>query len=185
MLRELGLLQVAQGRPTEALAFYRRSVRAALPENDHRSACRSYQYMAELYRARHQPDSSIYYARKALRLGQQLPFVVGIVRNSKLLTAIFESQRQPDSTLKYMRLLLTAQDSLHNPRRIKQLDAIGFAEQQRLRELEAERKQFEGTCTPPPCWRAWACCYWFPCCWAVATASSSTPTAACKASTSR
>ncbi|GGG50292.1 tetratricopeptide repeat-containing sensor histidine kinase [Hymenobacter glacieicola] len=144
VLRELGLLQVAQGHPDEALAFYRRSIRASIPENDHRSACRSYQYMAELYRARHQPDSSIYYARKALRLGQQLPFVVGIVRNSKLLTAIFEGRQQPDSTLKYMRLLLTAQDSLYNPRRIKQLDAIGFAEQQRLRELEEERNQLEG-----------------------------------------
>ncbi|GAB2784935.1 signal transduction histidine kinase [Hymenobacter luteus] len=144
VLRELGLLQVALGRPEAALRFYRQSVRAAAPENDRRSASRSYQYMAELYHARQQPDSSIYYARKALVLGQSLPFTVGIVRNSKLLTRAFGRQQQPDSTLKYMGLLLMAQDSLHNPQRIKQLDAIGFAEQQRLRQLEEERDKMAG-----------------------------------------
>ena len=40
-----------------------------------------------------------------------------------------------------MHVMLTAQDSLYDPRRIKQLDAIGFAEQNRLLELEAERGQ--------------------------------------------
>ncbi|MBX0289607.1 tetratricopeptide repeat protein [Hymenobacter sp. HSC-4F20] len=144
VLRELGRLHVAQGQPETALRFYRRSVRSASPENDRRSASRSYQYMAELYQARQQPDSSIYYARKALALGQSLPFMVGIVRNSKLLTQAFRQRQQPDSTLKYMGLLLMAQDSLHNPRRIKQLDALGFAEQQRLRQLEEERRAFAG-----------------------------------------
>lgn len=142
VLRELGLLEVAQGKPAAALDFYRRSVRAAVPENDRRSASRSYQYMAELYHDLHQPDSSIYYARKSLLLGRSLPFMVGIVRNSKLLTETFQRRQQPDSTLKYMRLLLTAQDSLYDPTRIKQLNVIGFGEQQRLRQLERERREF-------------------------------------------
>jgi len=139
VLREIGLLQLAQGHREAALSFYRRSARASLPENDQRSASRAYQYIAELYQARRQTDSSIYYARKALALARPLPFVVGVMRNSTLLTQAFEARRQPDSTLRYMRVMLTAQDSLHNPRRIKQLDAIGFAEQQRLQELETER----------------------------------------------
>ncbi|MET4104732.1 tetratricopeptide repeat protein [Hymenobacter sp. UYP22] len=143
VLRELGLLQVAQGHPDAALTFYRRSARAAFPENDRRSASRAYQYMAELFRARNQTDSSIFYARKALALAQTLPFIVGIVRNNKLLTETFEQLHQPDSSLRYMRGMLVAQDSLFNPRRIKQLDAIGFAEQQRLQELEAERAQLQ------------------------------------------
>lgn len=141
VLRELGLLEVAQGKPEQALTFYRRSVRAAIPENDRRSASRSYQYMAELYQDLRQPDSCIYYARKSLLLGRSLPFMVGIVRNSKLLTRAFERQRQPDSTLKYMRLLLTAQDSLYDPTRVKQLNVIEFREQQRLRQLERERRE--------------------------------------------
>ncbi|GAA3936746.1 tetratricopeptide repeat protein [Hymenobacter algoricola] len=142
VLRELGLLQAAQQHNAEALQYYRRSAQAAVPENDVRSACRAYQYMAELYGARAQPDSSVYYARKALRLGQQLPFVIAVVRTSSLLNEAFQAQQQADSALKYMRIMLTAQDSLYNPQRIKQLDAIGFAEQQRLRELEAERLQY-------------------------------------------
>ncbi|RSK49890.1 tetratricopeptide repeat-containing sensor histidine kinase [Hymenobacter rigui] len=141
VLRELGLLQHAQGHPEAALLYYRRSAKAAFPENDLRSASRAYQYMAELYQTLHQPDSSVHYARKALALANALPFVVGVVRNSTLLTQAFEARQQPDSTLKYMRAMLTAQDSLYNPRRIKQLDAIGFTEQQRLQELEDERTQ--------------------------------------------
>jgi two-component system NtrC family sensor kinase len=142
VLRELGLLQLALGHPDAALTYYRRSAQAAGPENDLRSACRAYQYMADLYQARQQPDSSVYYARKALRLGQSLPFIMGVVRTSALLTDIFRSRQEPDSTLKYMSIMLTAQDSLYNPQRIKQLDAIGFAEQQRLRQLEEEQASY-------------------------------------------
>ncbi|QDA59114.1 tetratricopeptide repeat-containing sensor histidine kinase [Hymenobacter jejuensis] len=142
VLRELGLLQASLGRDQQALRYYRLGAKAAVPENDLRSRCRSYQYMAELYRERHQTDSSVYYARKALAVGQALPFVVGIVRTSSLLANAFQARGQHDSTLKYMNIMLVAQDSLYNPQRIKQLDAIGFAEQQRLRQLEQEREQF-------------------------------------------
>ncbi|GAA4018629.1 hypothetical protein GCM10022408_35540 [Hymenobacter fastidiosus] len=142
VLRELGLLQATLQHTKEALNYYRRSAQAAVPENDLRSACRAYQYMAELYEARQQTDSSVYYARKALILGQQLPFVIGVVRTSSLLNKAFQARQQSDSALKYMRIMLTAQDSLYNPQRIKQLDAIGFAEQQRLRQLEEEQQQY-------------------------------------------
>ncbi|SNC62969.1 Histidine kinase-, DNA gyrase B-, and HSP90-like ATPase [Hymenobacter gelipurpurascens] len=145
VLRELGLLQVALGHPDAALAYYRRSAQAAGPENDLRSACRAYQYMADLYQTRQEPDSCTYYARKALQLGQSLPFIIGVVRTSSLLTDIFRSRNQPDSTLKYMSIMLMAQDSLYNPHRIKQLDAIGFAEQQRLRQLEDEQIQYRAS----------------------------------------
>ncbi|TGD80273.1 tetratricopeptide repeat protein [Hymenobacter wooponensis] len=142
VLRELGLLEVSLHHPTIALACYRRSAQAAAPENDLRSASRSYQYIAELYQQSNQLDSCVFYARKALALSQSLPFVLSVVRSSKLLTASFKTLNQGDSTLKYMSIMLMAQDSLYNPKRIKQLDAIGFAEQQRLRQLEDEQKAY-------------------------------------------
>ncbi|UOQ73155.1 tetratricopeptide repeat-containing sensor histidine kinase [Hymenobacter cellulosilyticus] len=143
VLREIGLLRASRGQPAEGLAYYRRSAQAAFPENDRRSACRAYQYMAELYYSRQQLDSSVFYARKSLMLAQSLPFIIGVVRTSELLTEAFQARQRTDSTLKYMRIMLQAEDSLYNPQRIKQLDAIGFAEQQRLRELELEHAQFE------------------------------------------
>ncbi|WP_400192982.1 ATP-binding protein [Hymenobacter sp. B81] len=142
VLRELGLLQASLGHPAAALAYYRRSAQAAVPENDVRSACRAFQYLAELYHRSGQTDSSVHYARRALALGQGLPYIIGVVRTSQLLSATFQQQGQRDSTLKYLRIMVAAQDSLYNPQRIKQLDAIGFAEQQRLRELEDERAQY-------------------------------------------
>ncbi|MCC3158749.1 tetratricopeptide repeat protein [Hymenobacter sp. 15J16-1T3B] len=142
VLRELGLLAVAQGRTSAAIDYYRRSVQAARPENDQRSACRAYQYLAELYRDRGQTDSCIFYARRALQTGQTLPYVVGVVRTSRLLADAFGARQQRDSTLKYFLIQQTAEDSLYNPQRIKQLDAIGFAEQQRLQQLEDERAEY-------------------------------------------
>ncbi|TGE04811.1 tetratricopeptide repeat protein [Hymenobacter fodinae] len=139
VLREMGLLEAALGHPTLALDYYRRSAQVAVPENDLRSASRSYQYIAELYKKTNQLDSCVFYARKALALSQSLPYVLSMVRSSKLLATSFESTGQGDSTLKYMRVMLMSQDSLYNPKRIKQLDAIGFAEQQRLRTLEDEQ----------------------------------------------
>ncbi|MCC2547837.1 tetratricopeptide repeat protein [Hymenobacter sp. BT175] len=143
VLRELGLLEAVHGREESALRYYRRSAAAAIPEHDLRSGCRAYQYMAELYQDHHQTDSSIYYARKALAVGRALPFMIGVVRTSDLLADAFQAQGQHDSTLKYMHIMLMAQDSLYNPQRIKKLDAIGFAEQQRLRQLQEEQATFE------------------------------------------
>jgi signal transduction histidine kinase len=142
VLREMGLLAAARGQVAEAIGYYHRSARAAIPENDQRSACRAYQYLAELYHQQGQADSSVYYARRALLVGQTLPYVVGVVRTSGLLARAFAAQGRNDSTLKYLRIQQTAEDSLYNPQRIKQLDAIGFAEQQRLRQLEDERAEY-------------------------------------------
>ncbi|NVO29776.1 ATP-binding protein [Hymenobacter lapidiphilus] len=139
VLRELGLLQLAQGHPQAALAYYQRSAQAAAPENDLRSVSRAFQYLAELHNQQGRPDSSIWYARRALALAASLPYVVGVVRNSALLMDAYEARQQPDSALYYTHVLLAAQDSLFNPRRIKQLDAIAFNEHTRLLELEAER----------------------------------------------
>ena len=141
VLREMGRLHASRGQTGQAIAHYHRSAAASVPENDQRSRSRAYQYLAELYHTRQRPDSSVYYARQALQVGQTLPFMLGILRNSALLASAFQAQRRPDSTLKYLRIMLTAQDSLHDPQRIKQLDAIGFAEQQRLRQLEEESSQ--------------------------------------------
>ncbi|WP_157541103.1 tetratricopeptide repeat-containing sensor histidine kinase [Hymenobacter aerophilus] len=141
VLRELGLLRLAQNQPQAARSFYRRSAQAAEPENDQRSASRAYQYLAELYAQQGRSDSSIFYAHRALRLAANLPYVVGVVRNSGLLVQAYEAHQQPDSALHYIHILLAAQDSLTNPRRIKQLDAIAFNEHTRLLELEAERDE--------------------------------------------
>jgi signal transduction histidine kinase len=142
VLRELGLLEASLNHPTQALNYYRQSARVAGPENDLRSACRAYQYISELYQASNQIDSCVFYARKALALSQSLPYVLSVVRSSNLLTTSFKALGNGDSTLKYMSIMLVAQDSLYNPQRIKQLDAIGFAEQQRLRQLEDEQAAY-------------------------------------------
>ncbi|HEX8426037.1 tetratricopeptide repeat-containing sensor histidine kinase [Hymenobacter sp.] len=145
ILRELGRLQASRGSTALALQYYHRSAQAALPEHDLRSRSRAFQYLAELYYRRQQPDSSVFYARQALAVGQTLPFVVGVLRTSTLLTDIFRARGQNDSTLKYMGIMVMAQDSLHNPQRIKQLDAIGFDEQLRLRQLEQESAELTAT----------------------------------------
>ncbi len=141
VLREMGLLQLTQGHPDTARSFYWRSARAAGPENDQRSASRAYQYLAELHQRQGQTDSCIWYARRALPLAAALPYMLGVVRNSALLMQSFEARQQPDSALYYTHIMLRAQDNLYSPQRIKQLDAIAFAEHNRLLALETERNE--------------------------------------------
>ncbi|OON65881.1 ATP-binding protein [Hymenobacter sp. CRA2] len=142
VLRELGLLAVAKGQQAEAVRYYHHSARSAVPENDQRSVARAFQYLAELYHEQGRADSSVYYARRALSVGLTLPYVVGVMRSSRLLANAFTRRRASDSTLKYLSIMQMAEDSLYDPQRIKQLDAIGFAEQQRLYQLEQERAEY-------------------------------------------
>ncbi|TYZ11881.1 tetratricopeptide repeat protein [Hymenobacter lutimineralis] len=143
VLRELGLLAAARHQNRDALNYYRRSAQAAMPENDLRSACRAYQYLAELYEDQQQTDSSVFYGRKALHMGQKLSYVVGIVHTSRLLADAFASRGQADSALQYLRIKQVAQDSLYNPLRLKQLDAIALAEVQRQQKLEQEQSEYQ------------------------------------------
>ncbi|MCR5887014.1 tetratricopeptide repeat protein [Hymenobacter sp. J193] len=143
VLRELGLLAAARNQDRQALQFYRRSAQAAVPENDLRSACRAYQYLAELYQGQQQTDSSVYYGRKALSMGQKLPYMVGIAHTSGLLADAFASRQQADSALRYLRLRQRAEDSLYNPLRIKQLDAIALSEVQRQQKVEQEQDAYK------------------------------------------
>jgi signal transduction histidine kinase len=143
VLRTLGELHVQMGQPVQALNDYHKAILVCRSENDLRSAAVAFQDMATVYQILQQPDSSVFYARKALAVAQALPIMHGILDAGTLLSKLYKAQHQPDSALKYLEIAVAARDSLFNQRRIQELQSINFDEQRRARRAEAERERFE------------------------------------------
>ncbi|MHB1179531.1 MAG: tetratricopeptide repeat-containing sensor histidine kinase [Daejeonella sp.] len=138
VVREIGRLQEKLGHDKDALHYYRQSIVEAQVENDLRGITMSYQYLSDWFKKNNQPDSSIYYAGKALQTAKSLPLASGILRASARLTELYKMRGNKDSTLKYMTFELAAKDSLFNPEKIRQIEILNFTEQQRLQQIEEE-----------------------------------------------
>ncbi|MBC6988766.1 GHKL domain-containing protein [Hymenobacter sp. BT491] len=142
VLRGLGLIYARANRDDLALRYYRRSVAAALPDNNLRATCRTYNALAELFWKRHQLDSCRYYAHQTLTIGRAKSWMVEVLGASTLLAQVFEASGKADSTLAYVQLMQTAKDSLYSPRRMRELTAVSIAEQQQRLKVEAEGERF-------------------------------------------
>ncbi|MDO8991521.1 MAG: histidine kinase dimerization/phospho-acceptor domain-containing protein, partial [Daejeonella sp.] len=142
VVREIGNLYEHSGNNEEALRYYRQSIIEGQVENDLRSLCVSYQLMSNWFKKNNQPDSSIVYARKALLTAKSLPFMQGILRAAVSLNDIYRIKGNKDSVLKYMSLTIAANNSLFNPERMRKIQMISLAEQQRLQQMQEQQERF-------------------------------------------
>ncbi len=143
ILRELGAIATKAGETAGGIQYLHQAAAAALADNNKQVYTRTCNTLATLFRQQHQPDSAIWYARQALVVAQQTGLAVGVLKNSQQLALLYKTSRQADSALKYTELMMSANDSLYNQQRIKQLEAVNFTEIQRRRRLEGEKARFE------------------------------------------
>ncbi|WP_226176644.1 ATP-binding protein [Hymenobacter lucidus] len=132
-----GLGQVArkQGRPTEALSYYRRSIRESAVMQHARGLNFAYVGLATLYQQQGRLDSSVYYARLGCQAAQYNGFLRGVLNASTLLTQDFKRRGPADSALKYQGLMLTMKDTLFGQEKVMRLQSINY--QARQREQQA------------------------------------------------
>lgn len=98
--------------------------------------------LAEVFFKMNQADSAIHYAEHALRGGSVFKNLVLTASASKLLAEIYESKNRPAEANYYLKILNTANDSLYSTARIIQTQNIVNTEQQRLRDLELAKKDY-------------------------------------------
>jgi two-component system NtrC family sensor kinase len=98
--------------------------------------------LAEHYLRNKQPDSSAYYAKKAIASVEHTEFTFLSIKPAKLLTEIYETTNA-DSTLKYLRIFRTANDSLFNTRANQQVQVMTFEEEQRQHDLAAQKANYQ------------------------------------------
>lgn len=102
--------------------------------------------LAEVFFRMNQPDSAVHYAEKALRgRGTESKNLVLTASASKLLAEIYEHYNNPLKANYYLKILNAANDSLYSTTRIIQTQNIVNIEQQRIRDLELAKKDYETT----------------------------------------
>ena len=98
--------------------------------------------LARLFRQEGQKDSSIYFAKAALRLSQLHGFQSESMNSSNILVSAYESRHQPDSTLKYMKIMLAAKDSVFSQSKVQEFQLASFDEQQRQQDIKIAKTKY-------------------------------------------
>jgi signal transduction histidine kinase len=101
----------------------------------------SYVSMANLLLAAGQTDSSLYYSKKGLETIQNISSPNRLLDAYNSLASIYKQKSDMDSAFLYLDLAMAVKDSLYNSEKIKLFQGIGFDEQLRVNELEAEKIQ--------------------------------------------
>jgi signal transduction histidine kinase len=130
------------GENEKALDFYYKAIELAKTNQSVRYRTMVYQAFAEHFQRNKQTDSCIFYAKKAVEVVQNSLFSYLAIKPSKLLTDIYENSNA-DSTIKYLKIYKAANDTLNNTRANQQLQMMTFEEDQRQRDIAAEKITYQ------------------------------------------
>ena len=137
----LGQLKADNGNDAEAMAYFRKSIPYSIALNAHANLSNTYQGIANLFKKAGQKDSCIFYGQKSLASAQKVSYVKGIMAASQLLSDVYEGVDKNEA-FKYYKLAMAAKDSLFNTEKVKQVQNLGFVEQQRLQTLEDAKFEY-------------------------------------------
>src|SRR6185369_9856529 len=116
------------------------SIPYAAEESDSVSFCQIYGGLAEIYKNQKKYDSAFYYGKMGLKVAQNLSFTDGVLNSCKVLSQAYRAANMSDSTVKYLDLTIATKDSLFDQAKAKQLQTLGFNEELRKEEVEAEKE---------------------------------------------
>jgi hypothetical protein len=142
----LGENYIAAGEYEIALPFLRRSsdfYSTKKATHGHRLDAYLKNDFAQVFLATKHFDSANHYANEALAVSIPAGVKDQNMRSYEYLYKSFEQTNQQDSVNKYYRLAMTMKDSLYNLEKIKAVQALGFREELRLQEKEAEKIKAE------------------------------------------
>jgi len=138
-LLNLGRIQQKKGNIDLALAHFRQTLSM---RSEPIFLFDSYFSIAQLYQQMNNPDSCIYYAKKALETVQGRGFYSNIIDANILLSGIYE-KRDPQRALQYSKVAIAYKDSLHNLGRETSVENfIAFDEQERQYEMESAKAAY-------------------------------------------
>jgi signal transduction histidine kinase/tetratricopeptide (TPR) repeat protein len=140
-LINLGNIYAKAGKQAAALRYYRLSLPYLSEQEDDEGLCEAFLGMATLFEKQSTPDSSRYYAQRALTIARKAGFVAWVMKASLFLTRHYTATRQLDSAFAYQSQALVAKDSLFSQEKQNEFQRLSFAETQRQQELEDAREQ--------------------------------------------
>jgi signal transduction histidine kinase len=142
-LRDVGEVYRKMGKIGMAKQTLLQAIKVGTEQNNLSVLGYAYFSFADLYYGEKKADSSLFYARRALGVANQVKDESLKARIFDLLYSIYFKKSQPDSAFAYLKLSHALKDSLNNDERkkIREFQNMGFDEQLRLDELEKEKIQ--------------------------------------------
>lgn len=142
ILTNLGGVQSKLGNPALAVTYYHMAIQQALKNKSIRYENLAYTGIAEHYNSVQQPDSCIWYSKKAISVVDNSVFDYLRLKPARMLTEMYQ-YTNCDSTLKYARIARVASDSLTNRQATQQIFLMTVDEELRQQELAAEKEKAE------------------------------------------
>jgi signal transduction histidine kinase len=99
--------------------------------------------MAQLYHETGNIDSSVYYAKKILKVSRFTSYQRGAFDAFTILAQDYKLKHQKDSTIKYLELSIALNDSLFNKEKTRAIQNLTFNEQLQQQEIEAAKIQYQ------------------------------------------
>ena len=134
-------LEVDMGHTEKAIQYFRESIAYSLTDYAPANLSDNYNGLAKLFRKSGNRDSSIYYGQKALTSARQVKYLKGEMAATSFLSDLYEEVDKNEAFL-YFKMAMAAKDSLFNAEKVKQVQNLGFLEQQRLQAIEDARTEF-------------------------------------------
>jgi signal transduction histidine kinase len=138
----LGQLHANNKNDAEAMNYFQKSIPYSQSKNAHGNLSDTYLGIASLYERSNQIDSCILYSKNSLASAQTVNYVKGIMASSQLLSEVYDGLNKEEA-YKYYKISMAAKDSLFNAEKVRQLQELGFAEQQRLEALENAKLDYQ------------------------------------------
>ncbi|HCW07223.1 MAG TPA: hypothetical protein DGG95_07660, partial [Cytophagales bacterium] len=141
-LMMMGDLQFEMGNPKLAMEYLHESIRVNQKSFDPRTAAEAYNSLAGYFRIMKQPDSSVFYAKKALADAQSINHKQAILKASILLAGLYESANI-DEAYKYLKIARIVNEELYGARKVQNLQRLISTQQERQRETEAAKIAYQ------------------------------------------
>ncbi|MBS1525328.1 MAG: hypothetical protein JST19_06755 [Bacteroidetes bacterium] len=137
----LAYIASVQSSDPLALRYFRVRAAIALTSGNAGTISHAFDGLALFFLKHHEPDSGLYYARKAYNYAGNLSFASQI-RPVTLLAQLFDG-RNADSALKYEKLYNRLHDSTNNISKLENAQAVAFDDQQRRQEALNQKQAYQ------------------------------------------
>ncbi len=136
----LGSIFYKMNRPDSAMMYKQKAAKCYREVNEDDMRAGTLLGIAEIFKDTKQADSSLYYARQAFSIASKGGFPSVILNASKFLAGRFKDDGKLDSAFHFQELYIAAKDSLFSEEKVKQVQVLAFAEQQRQEEIAAQKR---------------------------------------------
>ncbi len=139
---DMGTIQFQMGNHSLGFEYLHKSISLLLTIDDHRTFSDAYTTLAGFFKVTNQPDSCIYYGNKGLTEAQAIGYQKGILNAADLLAEASESKDIREA-LYYYKIAKEANETLYGVKKVQALQRIVADEQERQREMEAQRVAYQ------------------------------------------